>query len=278
MKIEDSFFISCKECRIDSPRNFYGCFYIGPFKSNQSITVANALRRTLLSEIHGFAITSVYIEGVDHEYSTIPGVRDTTLDILLNLKEIVFKVISPVSISVLGYLQVCGPGIVRASDLKLPNWIQIIDPDQYIATLAHDGHLNLQFVVSEGENYQIQTPKSITEDNKNFNTLTNKLPLCIDPVFMSVNKVNYVIESDELHLSFNNRYNPGHIIILEIWTNGSVHPREALYDALKKLLILFSNINLMKFVEPRFNESLKTENQNISKILSKIQGSYKNQE
>jgi DNA-directed RNA polymerase subunit alpha len=273
-KIEDSFFISCKECRIENPRNFYGCFYLGPFKQNQSLTVANAIRRTLLSEIHGFAITSVYIEGADHEYSTLPGVRDTVIDILLNLKEIVFKVVSPVSTSVLGYLQARGPGVVRASDLKLPNWIQIIDPDQYIATLAHDGNLNLQFMLYEGENYQIQTPKSIQENNKNFNILKNKLPLSVDPVFMSINKVNYVIESDELHLSFNQTFNRGHIIILEIWTNGSIHPREALYEALRKLLLLFSKVNLMKFVEPHFNETIKKSNQNVYKILSKIQEFY----
>ena len=78
------FFITCKESRIENNRSFYGCFYLGPFEPGQSITVANALRRTLLSQITGIAIVSVNITNVLHEYSTLPGVKDPVLDILLN--------------------------------------------------------------------------------------------------------------------------------------------------------------------------------------------------
>jgi DNA-directed RNA polymerase subunit alpha len=275
MKIENSYFISCKECRIENPRSFYGCFYLGPFKAGQSLTVANALRRTLLSEINGYAITSVYIEGANHEYSALPGVRDTVLDILLNLKEIVFRIISPISISVIGYLQVRGPGVIRACDLKLPKSIQCVDPDQYIATLTHDGNLNLKFVMSEGQHYQVQTPKIIEEENKKFNSLTTKLPLSIDPVFMSVNKVNYIVESDELHKSIKPRYNPSQVIILEIWTNGSIHPREALSEGLKKLLLLFSSLNQMNYIAQIIPEKIITSNNNLKKIVSDIRQNYR---
>jgi len=85
------FFISCKESRIENNRSFYGCFQLGPFEPSQSITIANTLRRTLLSELYGLSIISIEIEGVTHEYSNLRGVKDSVLDILLNIKEIVLK-------------------------------------------------------------------------------------------------------------------------------------------------------------------------------------------
>ena len=92
--VKNEFFIYCKESRIENNRSFYGSFSLGPFDAGQSITIANALRRTLLSELKGLAITSAEIEGAFHEYSTLPGVRDSILDILLNLKDIVLKSIN----------------------------------------------------------------------------------------------------------------------------------------------------------------------------------------
>lgn len=169
-------FITCKESKIESNHSFYGSFYIGPFNEAQSLTVANALRRSLLSDCVGLGMTSVIIENVSHEYSTLPGVRDSILDILLNLKEIVFKkkqnlwqiykkkgffsiyeelgslYLNPF----VGYLKIRGPGIIRAKDLCLPPFIQCVDPNQYIATLAHDGYLNMKFVITEGKGYKVQ--------------------------------------------------------------------------------------------------------------------------
>jgi DNA-directed RNA polymerase subunit alpha len=133
------FFISCKESRIENNRSFYGCFYLGPFEPSQSITIANTLRRTLLSEIYGLGIVSVEIDGASHEYSSLPGVRDSILDILLNLKEIILKKTTRNFKPQIGYLRVRGPGVVRASHLRLPPNIQLVDPNQYIATLAENG-------------------------------------------------------------------------------------------------------------------------------------------
>lgn len=184
-------FISCKESRIENNRSFYGCFYLGPFGPSQSLTVANALRRTLLSESTGLAIISVQIENAHHEYSTLPGVKESVLDILLNLREIVFKKVSNTnriyknkgvssiyeqdlngSITffkpIVGYLKVNGPGVIRAKDLSLPPFIQMVDPSQYIATLADDGCLNIKFVIMEGKNQLIQKNpiQSIPHENK----------------------------------------------------------------------------------------------------------------
>jgi DNA-directed RNA polymerase alpha subunit len=147
------FFISCKESRIENNKSFYGCFYLGPFEPSQSITIANALRRTLLSELYGLGIVSVEIEGANHEYSSLPGVKDSVLDILLNLKEIVLKKTIKNFKPQIGYLRVRGPGVVRASHLRLPPFIQSVDPDQYIATLADNGFLNMKFIIQYGNKW-----------------------------------------------------------------------------------------------------------------------------
>nr|AYQ95006.1 RNA polymerase alpha subunit [Palmellopsis texensis] len=354
------FFISCTKSRIETNRCFYGCFFLGPFDAGQSLTVANALRRTLLSELRGIAITSVEIEGALHEYSALPGVRDSVLDILLNLKEIVLKKKKYLQFfqTQVGYLRAQGPGIIRAADLHLPPFIQIVDPEQYIATLCEDGVLNMKFFINEGKNYHIQTDLlysvpvgqiKVLETSTKFYKTCN--PLVIDAVFMPVLKVNYIIESHELandlldsqpvtktnsefslrkqsskagpikkqHNQNLNTYRPEdrflslqekksqtkfsrkkniitdaltkkqrininsanpkikpyvrdktHIefaasfnildiktaqaaidrkqnVFLEIWTNGSIHPRQALYQALKNLLSVFSRLKKVKF-------------------------------
>nr|AYQ94163.1 alpha subunit of RNA polymerase [Borodinellopsis texensis] len=151
------YFISLKESKIENMRSFYGCFSLGPFEPSESITVANALRRTLLSELKGISIVSVEIEGIAHEYSTIPGIKDSVLDILLNLKEIVLKKnsknLNAVFRPQIGYLRARGPGIIKSGDLRLPPFIQCVDPNQYIATLADDGILNMKFIIQQGGSY-----------------------------------------------------------------------------------------------------------------------------
>jgi DNA-directed RNA polymerase alpha subunit len=165
---QPTYAISSIESRIENNRSFYGSFFLGPFLPGQSLTIANAIRRTLLSDLKGIAIVSVEIQGVLHEYSSIPGVRDSVLDILLNMKEIVLKnkYSNSSSYSVfpqIGYLHVQGPGIVRAGDLKLPPFIQVVDLNQYIATLANDGYINMKFLISEGKSFM---GKDLPSDNK----------------------------------------------------------------------------------------------------------------
>jgi DNA-directed RNA polymerase alpha subunit len=194
------FYISCNESRIEHNRSFYGSFSLGPFEGGQSLTIANALRRTLLSELKGLAIVSIQIEGVLHEYSSLPGVKDSVLDILLNLKEIHFfsKMPPHTNLSMLpqiGYLRVRGPGIVRSSDLKLPPFIQLVDPEQYIATLAEDGFLNMKFVISEGKNYIIQklakkqTSSPKVPFTKDFSGKAEK-PFYLSPDSLNTNNFN----------------------------------------------------------------------------------------
>lgn len=158
-----NFLISCKESRIETNRSFYSSFVIGPFNPSESITVATALRRTLLSELSGVAIVSVQIEGAAHEYSNLPGIRDSVLDILLNLREVVLKKSIKIIRPQIGYLRARGPGVVVAGDLVLPPFIQCVDPKQHIATLAEDGVLNMKFIISEGKNYIKGKPKMMID-------------------------------------------------------------------------------------------------------------------
>lgn len=152
--------LSCIDSKIINSTIFYGRFELGTWNSGQGLTVANTLRRGLLSELLGTAITFVKIRGAFHEYDTLSGIRECTLDILLNLKQIVlkseFKICSPQ----IGFINVKGPGIIRARDLKLPFFIYCIDPDQYIATLTHKGKLNIKFLIHSGKNYITHTPSS----------------------------------------------------------------------------------------------------------------------
>nr|ALO63378.1 alpha subunit of RNA polymerase [Carteria sp. SAG 8-5] len=268
-KLSKNYFMSCKENRIVNNRSFYSSFYLGPFDSGQSITVANALRRTLLAELSGLAITAVEIEGVTHEYSTIPGVKDTVLDILLNLKEIVIK--SNYILEVEngeGFLQVRGPGVIRASDIRLPSYLLCVDPDQYIATLSADGVLSMKFTIDSGKSYLSISKESLnikkfekTPTKTESSQLVSEKPtnlLILDPIFSPVSKVNYIVEQNPQDFS-------SQIIILEIWTNGSLHPRKALYDALKKLINIFSNLKKIKIFDSSF-KSNKTYTK-IQKLL-----------
>jgi DNA-directed RNA polymerase subunit alpha len=158
----NDFFIACKQSRIESTTSFYGCFYIGPFDETLSQTLANDLRRTLLSELTGLAITKIEIEGVLHKFSTLQGMKESVLDLICNLQNVVLKKkqddffiqknIKTTKKTYTGFLKVSGPRIIKAIDLKLPQSIQCVDPNQYIATLAEDGILNMKFSINEGKN------------------------------------------------------------------------------------------------------------------------------
>jgi DNA-directed RNA polymerase alpha subunit len=162
------FFISCKESKIENNKSFYGCFSLGPFEPSQSITIANSLRRTLLSELYGLAIVSIEIDGATHEYSSLSGVRDSVLDILLNFKEIVLKKTIKNFKPQIGYLRARGPGVVRAGDLRLPAFIQCVDPNQYIATLADNGFLNVKFIIQYGNKWLSQGNTATLTEKKGF--------------------------------------------------------------------------------------------------------------
>ena len=152
---------SCIDSRVEKNKNIYGRFILAPFVPGQAVTLANGLRRCLLSEVYGVAITAIEINGITHEYSTITGIRESVLDILLNVKKIVLTSELQFQRPQIAFLQVQGPGIVRASDIKLPISIQNVNPEQHIATLLYDGVLNIKFMICCGKNFLVQTPRGL---------------------------------------------------------------------------------------------------------------------
>nr|YP_009106427.1 alpha subunit of RNA polymerase [Geminella minor]AIT95280.1 alpha subunit of RNA polymerase [Geminella minor] len=262
----ENFLLTCIESRVENNTTFYGRFQLGPFEEGQGLTIANALRRVLLSELSGLAIIGVDIQGITHEYSYLKGIRESILDILLNLKQIVFTSDFDCKETQIAYLNVQGPGKITAKDIKLPISLQCVDPEQYIATLSHDGHLVMKLLISHGKNYSIQNKeyKNLIKKNSFFekhkiekNLFKNLLP--IDSIYMPIKKVNYIIESDDDVIELKDR------IILEIWTNGSIHPRQAIHNAAKILVQFFS-----PFQETQPLKSLFLNTKNI-KVLNYLE-------
>lgn len=142
---------SCLESRIEDNGALFGRYLLGPLRIGQATTVATALRRALLSEIQGIGITAVEIVGASHQYSSIKGVRESVLDILLSLKQIVLRGTTVHDLPAIGYIDIQGPGIVTANDLILPNGICCVNSNQQIATLSANGLLKIKFVVSVGK-------------------------------------------------------------------------------------------------------------------------------
>lgn len=141
------------DSKVEHATKLYGQFELGPFAPGQALTVANALRRSLLSQLSGSAITLVEIQGASNEYEVLNGVRESILDILLNLKQVVLTSDLETFSPQVGFLNVKGPGVIRAGDLKLPAFLYTIDPNQYITTLSAKGLLNMKFLVCCGKNY-----------------------------------------------------------------------------------------------------------------------------
>ena len=160
-----NFLISCIESRIESDGALYGRFLIGPVTRSLAVTLGAGLRRSLLSEVAGYAIITVQILNAQHEYCGIPGIREMPLDIMLNLKKLVFTRLDNTPIpaitdrakQVYGYIAVRGPGIVTGHDLKLPPGIQCINPDQVIAHLADDGYAHFKCLLASGRSYLFQS-------------------------------------------------------------------------------------------------------------------------
>lgn len=162
----------------------YGEFSLEPLKRGYGVTLGNPLRRILLSSIPGTAVTSLYIEDVLHEFSTIPGVKEDVIRLILNLKELVVKFHAPGPKTLA--LRAEGPGTVTAANFEVPADAEIINPDQYIATLAEDGKLVMEIRVEEGEGY-LPADKHAIKDR------INSIP--IDAVFSPVRRVAYHVEN-----------------------------------------------------------------------------------
>ena len=216
--------IKClKSERIDSGA-CHGQFLINPLKPGQGITIGNQLRRILLSDLGGVAITAVRIAGVSHEFSTIPGVREDILEILLNLKGVVLR--SKDNSTQFGRLKIQGPSVVTADFIQLPTNLELVNPNHYIMTISTSNVIEIEFKCDYGTGYKLAT-QTLLEEDENY--------LQLDTIFMPVQKVDFKIE---------NIYDGANTIterlFLDIWTNGSILPDEALKSAAQITIDLFT--------------------------------------
>ena len=221
----------------------YGKFEIEPLERGFGTTLGNALRRVMLSSLPGDAITSVYIDGVLHEFQTIDGVVEDVTQIILNLKSVVVKnhTNEPKTIK----LNVNKEGIVTAADIEKDADIEIINPDQEIATLVKGGKLNMEMTVGNGRGYvRAEVNKKLMADAK-LNTIA------MDSNFSPIERVNYEVEG--ARVGQDDSYDK---LTMEIWTNGSMKPEEAIalssriliehFDILTKLDEIADETGLMK--------------------------------
>lgn len=197
-----------------------GQFEIEPLESGFGLTIGNALRRVLLSSLTGAAITEIKIDNVYHEFSTIPGVREDTTELILNLKQVRLK--SYTNEPVHGRLETSGPGVVTAGDIQVPPEVEIVNPETPIATLDNeDARLDMMVTIEKGQGY-------ITAEGREAPTI-GVIP--IDAVFTPVRRVNYRVEKTRVGARTNFDK-----LMLEIQTDGSIGPSDALAQAAQILM------------------------------------------
>ncbi|MBI3994449.1 MAG: DNA-directed RNA polymerase subunit alpha [Nitrospirae bacterium] len=235
------------EMEAETLTSTYGKFYAEPFERGYGTTIGNSLRRILLSSIAGSAVTSVKIEGVLHEFSTIPGVKEDVTDIILNIKNLRFKLHTDRPKTV--RLRKKGSGEARAKDIIHDADVEVLNPDLHIATLDKEANLDIEMVIRIGSGY---VP---ADRNKEEGMPIGVIP--VDSIFSPVKKVNFTVENARV-----GRITDYDKLIMEIWTDGGVKPEDALAYAAKILkdhLAIF--INFDETAEPVMEhvEDKKTE-------------------
>jgi len=202
--------IECIETPTDSS---YGKYIIEPLERGYGTTLGNSLRRVLLSSLPGTAVTSVKIAGIQHEFSTIPGVKEDVTEIILNVKSIIARLHSDKPKVV--YIEAAGEGVVTAGDIKADGEVEILNPEQPIATLGPDGALNMELVLDHGRGY-------VSADrNKNSQLAIGTIP--VDSIYTPVLKVNYTVENTRVgnQTDFDK-------LTIEVWTDKTISARDAL--------------------------------------------------
>lgn len=237
--------ITCLKSEQIESGSCHGQFLINSLKPGQGITIGNQLRRVLLNDLGGVAISAVRIAGVSHEFSILPGVREDILEILLNLKGIVLK--SKTRTSEFGRLKIQGPAVITADLIQLPSNLEIVNPNHYIMTISTSNILEIEFKFEYGTGYKLAS-QTFLEENENY--------LQLDTIFMPVQKVDFKIENVYDNNNISER------VFLDIWTNGSISPNEALKSAAKLTMDLFSFLVKEKDTEKK--SELKPKVRSIS--------------
>ena len=216
--------------------NNYGKFVLEPLERGFGITIGNALRRILLSSLPGDAITSVKIEGVMHEFQTIEGVIEDVTSIVLNLNKIVVKKNTNEAVTV--KISVKGEGELKASVLAKEPTLEIINPDQTICTLAEGGKLEMELTIGRGRGYLV------ADEVKQYLTDMKVGTIAIDALYSPVERVNYEVE--KARVGQNNNFDK---LVLEIWTDGSLAPQDAVKMASSILMAQLDKIDSPEFTD-----------------------------
>jgi DNA-directed RNA polymerase subunit alpha len=240
----------------------YGKFVAKPLERGFGITIGNALRRILLSSLQGAAITSVKIKGVEHEFTTIKGIKEDVTDIILNLKEVLLQCHSegPEKIEI----KAEGEGEVKAKDILVNENVEILNPDHHIATLGPDGKLHIEMAVKMGRGY---VP---SERNKEPDHAIGTIPM--DAAFSPIKKVNYNVS--QARVGQRTDYDK---LTLEVWTNGSVKPDDAVAFAAKilkeqfQIFINFDEATVEPVEAPTMEEKRPGINENLVRKVDELE-------
>jgi len=209
----------------------YGKYVVEPLERGYGMTLGNSLRRIMLSSLPGYAATSVKIAGVQHEFSTIPGVTEDVTEIVLNVKQMILKLHTPEIKTV--YIDAVGPCEVTAGDIKADGEVEILNPELHICTLGEDATFNMEITLSQGRGY-------VSSDrNKTAQTVIGVIP--IDSIYSPVKKVNYTVEPTRVgdKTDFDK-------LTLEVWTDGTISAKDAVSLGAKILsdhLTVFTNLS-----------------------------------
>jgi DNA-directed RNA polymerase subunit alpha len=239
----------------------FGRFYAQPFERGFGTTIGNALRRVLLSSIDGAAVTAVKIDGVQHEFSPIPGVVEDATDIILNLKQIPLKM--HVDTTKTLYLRVDKAGEVKARDIEGDADIEILEPDAHIATVAEGGKLHMEMRLKRGRGY--------VAADKNFDEDLGIGWIPIDSVHSPVKKVNYLVEAARIGQATD--YDK---LTVDVWTNGSVTPRDAVSLSAKLIrdhLNIFINLEDAGDLQQDLSseQGVRPLNENLDKSVEELE-------
>ena len=210
----------------------YGKIVVEPLERGYGVTLGNSLRRILLSSLPGYAITSVKIDGVLHEFSTIPGVKEDVTEIILNLKSVILKIHGEGPKTV--YIDASGEGVVLAGDIKCDSEVEIINTDHHICTLDKDAHINMELTVAKGRGYV-----SAEQNKKLMQPVIGVI--AIDSIYTPILKANYTI--DDIRVGQDIGFDK---LTLEVWTNGTISATEAVSLGAKFLnehLALFGDLS-----------------------------------
>lgn len=209
------------ECVEKSEDGLYGKFVIEPLERGYGTTLGNSMRRMLLSSLPGAAVTSVKIDGVLHEFSTVPGVKEDVVEIILNLKGLAIKLDGDEP--QVATIDVAGPAVVTGADIRSDGAVEIVNKDHFIATVSEGGRLYMEINIDKGRGYVV------ADKNKQPNQPIGVLP--VDSIYTPIKRVNYTVENTRV-----GQITDYDKLTLEIWTNGTIEPEDAISLSAKILI------------------------------------------